>query len=760
MKFSLFSKISRALKSSSKKHASDKPPVTSQSSTKQIFSDVIVATDDASHTSKNPQPKTSEANAAIEARRPSLADSEIAFNKVAINRRHAVYNARGNSVAYGGNVISSERRLPGDGGLPAPRAHRDAHVIAAACDGIALFQGLHPEDRRVLYENMYQLDYGPKEFIVRQGEDGRNFYIIVEGSPIVQIKGDKKGELELEKKLATGDTFGEVALLHSCPRSASVLVGPGEKERVKVWALDRNSFTKLLSNAAFARRERFAQALRNVELLKQLNDYKKLQLADALVPKSFNAGSAIITQDVVEGARFHIIEKGSVLVKVKVGDSTQTVNKLGPGDYFGEVTLREDVPPTATIMAEVQTETLTLDRASFKRLLGSGGVQSLMDGNMKNYVYDKSCDSPKTPGGSLKSASVFRSFTSDFMKLRASPARQESEGGRSKEKKKKNLALNSCKRNDLIFIKELGLGMSGVAYLCKMPNHQGRYVVVKMMSKAKLIRLNQVENVMREKDILIKFDHHFIIDCLGHFQDSCYCYLLMEFMAGGELFSLLNEKQKFSLPLARFYAAEVLLSLEYIHDNGFVYRDLKPENILIEGGGHIRLADMGFCKPLKGGERTYTTCGTADYMAPEVMLSQGHDKAADFWAFGVLIFEMLAGFAPFEGKTDNERLHRILKGLLNYPADFNLHAKDLVSKLCVVDLSNRYGMMAGGLKDIKEHPFFSGLDWFELKQRMIKPPHIPRPIAMSRFEKYQVKMHPPTVADFISKEDNALFAGY
>eukprot|EP00854_Cymbomonas_tetramitiformis_P008667 gene8667-10284_t len=277
----------------------------------------------------------------------------------------------------------------------------------------------------------------------------------------------------------------------------------------------------------------------------------------------------------------------------------------------------------------------------------------------------------------------------------------------------------------------------------------------------------------------------------GHFQDNCNLYLLMEYMAGGELFNLLVEKRRFPLPMARFYGAEVLLALEFIHSQGHVYRDLKPENILIADNGHIKLADMGFCKPLARSEKTYTTCGTADYMAPEVMLCQGHDRSADIWAFGVFLFEMLAGQSVstlmevsgngveftyllgcliyvqrFDGKAAEQeaalasRYHRILTGLIKFPDDFNLQAKDLVSKLCSVDLTKRLGMYGNGYDDIKQHPFFADLDWFQTENCLTKPPYLPKLASMSSLGKSSLKIATEAEMDQLPKDVNAQFAGY
>lgn len=171
---------------------------------------------------------------------------------------------------------------------------------------------------------------------------------------------------------------------------------------------------------------------------------------------------------------------------------------------------------------------------------------------------------------------------------------------------------------------------------------------------------------------------------IATFQDKTNLYLLMEYMVGGDMFQLLQLWGHISLAPCRFYAAEVLLALEYIHDRGYVYRDLKPENILIGESGHAKIADLGFCKKVARGDRTYTTCGTPDYMAPEVMLCQGYNKSADYWAFGVLVYEMLVGYAPFASDSDRDRHNRILRATISYPESFPAQGRDLVRRVSPV----------------------------------------------------------------------------
>jgi cAMP-dependent protein kinase regulator len=452
-------------------------------------------------------------------------------------RRHAVFTMRSSIVqgasSLGGAMVSTERRLPADGGPSAPRAHSDVSVIQKACEGISLFQGLHEDDRKELYQSMYLLEYQPQQDIIRQGEEGRNFYVIFQGAPTVKVVNDKD-EVVMEKVLHPGDTFGEVALLHSCPRSATVTCG--DESRVKVWALDRVTFSQLLSNSAFNRRKRYVELLKNVEPLKKLSEYNIMLLADALESRSFMQGEKIVVQGQAETSGFHIIEKGSVSVWLDI--SEREVNKLTKGDYFGEVTLlREGDIPTATVVAETTVDTLTLSNASFYRLLGEA-VRKTFEGYMQKYAFDESEEkadvrSPSRSGGRTShDNSSFRSL-SEGQPYVNQPADGET-----------ILIDKSTQRdNDIDFLKELGLGMSGTAYLCQLKTHK-TLVVVKMMKKHTLIRMNQVENVMRERAIIHQFDSPFLVPGYGSFQDKQHLYLAMEYMPGGELFRLLVEKKK------------------------------------------------------------------------------------------------------------------------------------------------------------------------------------------------------------------------
>jgi serine/threonine protein kinase len=162
---------------------------------------------------------------------------------------------------------------------------------------------------------------------------------------------------------------------------------------------------------------------------------------------------------------------------------------------------------------------------------------------------------------------------------------------------------------------------------------------------------------------------------------------------------------------------------EYMHSQDIVYRDLKPENIMIADDGYLKLIDYGFAKVVK--KRTYTICGTPEYIAPEILLNKGHSKPVDWWTFGILIYEMHAGHAPF---TDDDPMN-VYKMIINtkpkYPEGFDKELKSLVKHLLRRDLSKRFGNMVGGVGDIKNHRFFKGLDWNDLLNKKIESPYQP-----------------------------------
>ncbi|PRP77392.1 hypothetical protein PROFUN_14398 [Planoprotostelium fungivorum] len=288
-------------------------------------------------------------------------------------------------------------------------------------------------------------------------------------------------------------------------------------------------------------------------------------------------------------------------------------------------------------------------------------------------------------------------------------------------------------------IATIGTGTFGRVLLIRsLEDH--RYYALKKLSKYTITKLKQVNHLNSEREILSQIEHPMIVKMIGTIQDEWYVYILMEFVPGGELFSLLRLSRKFPNDSARwsavihrthlnsvhrFYAMEMTCIFEYLHNLGVSYRDLKPENILISSTGHIKLTDFGFAKRIALGERAYSLCGTPDYIAPEILSGKGHSTAVDWWALGILIYEMLAGYPPFYDENPLAIYKKILNAQLSFPSYFSPEARDLISQLLQTDLTKRLGNLKGGAADVKRHVWFQGIDWVRASKLQIRPPYIP-----------------------------------
>jgi len=201
--------------------------------------------------------------------------------------------------------------------------------------------------------------------------------------------------------------------------------------------------------------------------------------------------------------------------------------------------------------------------------------------------------------------------------------------------------------------------------------------------------------------------------------------MLLEYVAGGELFTYLRSAHKFENDKALFYAVEIVSALAHCHELDIIYRDMKPENVLIDVNGHVKLTDFGFAKKVK--DRTWTLCGTPEYLAPEIIQSKGHGKAVDWWSLGILIYEMLAGFPPFFDENPFDIYRKILECKVEFPRHFSSHAKDLIRLLLTLDRTKRLGCLRRGTQDILDHKWFStrGFTWDDVYKRKLRPPIVP-----------------------------------
>jgi len=280
----------------------------------------------------------------------------------------------------------------------------------------------------------------------------------------------------------------------------------------------------------------------------------------------------------------------------------------------------------------------------------------------------------------------------------------------------------TVKVNDFEPLKVIGRGSFGKVLQVRYKRNNKIYAM-KVLNKRTILERNEVAHTQAEKSILMKLDNPFLVHLYYSFQTTDKLYFIMDFVNGGELFFHLQKDKTFSPERVLFYSAEILLGLEYLHEQGVIYRDLKPENILLTSGGHICMTDFGIskeglhCKD----DRTATFCGTPEYLAPEVLEGKGYGKAVDWWSFGTLIFEMMTGLPPFYSEEVQLMYKKIMTQPLHIPDKISPDAANLLQALLERDPAKRLSDPAV----IKAHPYFVGVDWDKMVKRQVTPPFIP-----------------------------------
>ncbi|XP_075677869.1 serine/threonine-protein kinase tricornered isoform X2 [Dermatophagoides pteronyssinus] len=307
---------------------------------------------------------------------------------------------------------------------------------------------------------------------------------------------------------------------------------------------------------------------------------------------------------------------------------------------------------------------------------------------------------------------------------------------------------------DFTPLKVIGRGAFGEVRLVQK-NDTGHVYAMKILRKADMVEKEQVGHVRAERDFLVEADHQWVVKMYYSFQDSINLYLIMEFLPGGDMMTLLIKKDTLTEECAQFYIAETALAIESIHKLGFIHRDIKPDNLLLDARGHIKLSDFGLCTGMKKSHRTefyrdlsqakpsdftsspmdskrraeswkknrrqlaYSTVGTPDYIAPEVFKKTGYGASADWWSLGVIMYEMLIGYPPFCSETPHETYQKVMnwRDTLVFPPEVPIsnEARDLILRFCN-DNDRRIGSHHG-IDEIKQHSFFKGVDWEHIRER-------------------------------------------
>ncbi|KAF8571676.1 hypothetical protein P879_00489 [Paragonimus westermani] len=315
-----------------------------------------------------------------------------------------------------------------------------------------------------------------------------------------------------------------------------------------------------------------------------------------------------------------------------------------------------------------------------------------------------------------------------------------------------NPTQNNASLNQFDRIKTLGTGSFGRVMLVRHKTNK-KYYAMKILEKQKVVKLKQVEHTLNEKNILQAINFPFLVSMEYSFKDNTNLYMVLDFVSGGEMFSYLRRVGKFTEDDARLYASQVVLAFEYLHAFDLVYRDLKPENLLIDSSGYLKVTDFGFAKRIKG--RTWTLCGTPEYLAPEIILSKGYNKAVDWWALGILIYEMACGYPPFFADQPIQIYEKIVAGKVRFPAHVSSELKNLLKQLLQTDLTKRFGNLKNGVNDIKCHKWFRPINWLAVYRKELEAPYIPPckgPGDTSNFDEYTEEPLRITNTNYCAKE--------
>lgn len=459
------------------------------------------------------------------------------------------------------------------------------------------------------------------------------------------------------------------------------------------------------------------------------------------------------------------------------GGAAQEIRTLGKGDYFGEKALLSEDLRTASIIALAGgVNCLVIERENFLSFIGD--LESIKekdygDKERQAAVSIHMATDSTTKSDKLKSSSTDKDNTTEVpsrTKDRSAVTEEESQQpptlttktavSSNQEKVKEDIEKSKNDQEvvapsfpkpppepqrkssaELIraefetkslssfkLLSTLGMGGFGRVELIQDKVKKSHTYALKCLIKQHVVETKQQEHVFNEKKILMMIDSPFIINLYKTFKDKRFVYFLMEVCLGGELWTILRDKDYFDEQTSRFYTACVVEAFDYLHARGIVFRDLKPENLLLDAKGYVKLVDFGFAKRIPSGTKTWTFCGTPEYVAPEIILNKGHDCSADYWSLGVLIYELMTGNPPFTSSDPMNTYNIILRGIdaLEFSSLVTRNAQLLIKRLCKENPMERLGNQKDGTMDIRKHKWFTGFHWSGLQSRSLRAPIIPK----------------------------------
>lgn len=625
---------------------------------------------------------------------------------------------------------------------------------------VPLFKVLTNTQKDSLVSSLSTLKFRQGEKVVTEGDTGDLFYIIKEG-----IVSCTKGNLEI-RQMFSGDFFGEQALLYNSVRTATITA----LTELKCIAIGRERLTQVLGNQLehILYQNTKKIALEKSEKLRSLNPSQIAKVIAALKVDTFKKGEVVVPGQAVKGSRFWVVLKGKLVDKrgIVFGEVFSCI-----GDC--EITQSGGIECFEELFSENESIVASLDKEEFLMCIG-GEFESVSVNNKAIVVLLKVRVFKSLPAHqfhALASALDIVNFEpGQVIVQQASPGtdfyivkngkvdvfkdgvnirtitKNDYFGERSVLNNEPrtatviangpvtcwtlhqqdflrilddNMRLQLIKRielqdekislKDLLIIKLLGKGMFGNVFLCSKKSTNTLYAL-KTVERQKIERFEIHENLILERKVLLQLDHIFILKLVRTFKDSKRVYFLTEFVKGMDLFDVLREMNLVTDQDSRFFAANMIVILEYLHERDIIYRDLKPENVMVDEDGYLKLIDFGTAKIVNS--RTYTVVGTPHYMAPEIIIGKGYGVAVDYWSLGIMLYEFLCGGVPF-GETEEDPYviyEKVIEHHLAYPnfIDARLPAKPFIEQL----LSKIPGVRTGGsAENLKSNQWLSTINW-------------------------------------------------
>lgn len=595
-----------------------------------------------------------------------------------------------------GGVIG---RTPTPPTAPTPVYDKDAKsrkLIKGAILENEFLGNLEENQVNAVVSAMYPKEIPANTLVIREGDMGSHLYVSAEG------KFDIYQGNDFQRSFGPGVAFGEIALLYNTKRLRTISV----KKAGKVWVLDRSVFLTIMMRTAQERLDGNIRFLRQVSVLKKLpepKDHLLAKISDLLRLEFFLSGANIVTQG-EKGDKFYIISGGNVRITktTEYGDEEELV-VLGKGQYFGEKALYDDEGENRrqanAIALAPGVECLTLDRTSFLNYLG--GLDEIRNKDwLEEFEIQKRSLTP-------------RNWTNEYSVITL---------------------------GDLEARGTLGVGGFGRVDLVTLKTDREKSFALKKLKKKVMVDQQQQEHVLNEKYIMEACDSAFICKLYQTYKDSKYVYFLMEVCLGGDVWTTLQKRRYFDDATAQFMVGCVVEAFDHLHSLNIVYRDLKPENLMLDSRGYLKLVDFGFSKKI-GPSKTWTFAGTPEYVAPEIILNRGHDRAVDYWALGILTHELLVGKPPFRAADHMTTYNKILKGIevVGIPSTVSKNASNLIKKLLRLRPSERLGYQRNGIQDIRDHKWFNSFNWHGLQRLTMPAPIVPtvrNPTDTRNFERY------------------------